>query len=52
MVFADANLIRKNPTTMDSPGAVASTLEALLGKPVFVLGAEPEPEWAADVDQP
>lgn len=41
-VFVDANLIRKNPSALPNAGAVASTLEPILGRPVFVLGQRPE----------
>ncbi len=41
-VFADVNLMRKNPTRMPNAGAVASTLEEIVGRPVFVLGKKPE----------
>ena len=42
VVFADANLMRKNPDLFPNPAAVAQTLTALLGQPVVVLGATPE----------
>ncbi len=39
VVFADANLVRKNPDLFPNPAAVAQRLTALLGQPVVVLGA-------------
>jgi len=42
VVFADTNLMRKNPDRFRTPAAVRHQLEVMLGRPVVVLGEQPE----------